>query len=270
MNVVKQFEIRNGNDLLPLGKDCTLSLYYMYCELKSLMNGNQQSNQPVVLAPTTHPSTSLVNTKTIAHNAFHKNNRKQSTRLIERASNALAPPAPPAPPAPRPTTDTCIICLENFSDMSLDEISIHMNAHLDQGAQKQSSSLVDAQQLVVIDKPNYRLDVGSHDHSPNNLLVDNQKYICDYCKNGFKHRIDLKGHMKLAHFPKKVKVKKAAVVDKSKQRRLPCSQCPKIFAKMSSYKRHLLIHAGTKFECTFCLKSLSSKDNLYRHIKGVH
>lgn len=250
IEVINKFKICNGDILLPLGKNYIITLYNMYNELKSHMSVNQQSNQPVVTASLTQPSTSTVNRITTTNNPLNENNGTQSTHQIERASNSSAPPTH------RPF-ETCIVCLQDLSAMNLDEITIHMNKHLDQGTQEQYSSSVDVQQLVVNEKMK-------------NSLVDNQEYICDYCNNGFNDKKDLLKHMQFAHVPTKVELRKAAKVCGPKQRVLACSQCPKKYSKMSSYKRHLLTHSGIKFQCTLCSKSLSTKDNLNRHIKSAH
>lgn len=259
MEVINKLQICKDDTFLPFGNNCILTLYYMYNELKSHMSVNQQSNEPAVLAAMEQPSTSTVNGLTT--NDSFKNNGEQSTWEIERESN------PSTPPAPRPF-ESCIVCLENFSGMNVDEISVHMNTHLDQGAQEQSSSSVDGQQLVVNDKITNILGDRSRSPSLNNSLVDNQKYICENCDDGFSSKKEMMVHMKLAHIPKNVKVDKAAKVHKPKKLLLTCSLCPKKFSKMSSYKRHLLIHSGTKFKCSLCSKSLSTKDNLNRHMKN--
>ncbi|EME44411.1 hypothetical protein DOTSEDRAFT_107644, partial [Dothistroma septosporum NZE10] len=46
-----------------------------------------------------------------------------------------------------------------------------------------------------------------------------------------------------------------------------CEHCPKAFTRREHYKRHLLLHSGTRpFACPGCPKTFYRKDMLQRHL----
>ena len=58
----------------------------------------------------------------------------------------------------------------------------------------------------------------------------------------------------------------------SKRGFFPCAECPKVFTQKQNLWRHVRgIHKGLQnYKCDKCPKSFSLKENLSRHVKSIH
>jgi len=54
-------------------------------------------------------------------------------------------------------------------------------------------------------------------------------------------------------------------------KRYHCPGCPKLFAKICDFRRHLLVHTKDKpFACEFCPSKYTRKELLKYHYKTIH
>ena len=49
-----------------------------------------------------------------------------------------------------------------------------------------------------------------------------------------------------------------------------CMECGKIFSKRKYLQKHEKVHNPSFFNCTYCIKTFSTKYNLGEHIKNFH
>ena len=61
---------------------------------------------------------------------------------------------------------------------------------------------------------------------------------------------------------------------KNIHQKIKCNQCEEEFSQVGYLKRHMKLHTTTeeiiRFECEFCVKDYSRKDNLLFQLKDKH
>ena len=83
------------------------------------------------------------------------------------------------------------------------------------------------------------------------------KYKCEYCDKTFNHYSNMNAHVHKKHKEKKVQ----------------CSECPKMFAYQYELREHMFVHLGgqgSKFKCQFCEKSFQRSTTLKNHERTTH
>ena len=88
-------------------------------------------------------------------------------------------------------------------------------------------------------------------------LHEDNNHVCQVCTKVFKHKSDLRRHIKSVHQGEKPHV---------------CPVCEKGFSQSGTLHGHVrAVHRGEKpYTCTGCCKDFSEKGNLMLHIRTVH
>ena len=83
------------------------------------------------------------------------------------------------------------------------------------------------------------------------------KYKCQHCDKAFNHYSNMNAHVHKKHIQKKIQ----------------CSECPKMFAYKYELREHMFIHLGgqdSKFKCQFCEKTFQRSTTLKNHERTTH
>ena len=95
-------------------------------------------------------------------------------------------------------------------------------------------------------------------HTSGDEITIEDVHPCHNCDKSFKHRPDLKRHIKYVHDKPEAKT--------------PCSICPKMFVNEKVMKRHRLVHDDSIFKCPYegCEVTHKLQYNLNHHYKQKH
>ncbi|XP_014191739.1 zinc finger protein OZF-like [Haplochromis burtoni] len=138
---------------------------------------------------------------------------------------------------PAKTSFSCSECGKDF--LSKQSLQSHVTSH---SGRTPSSHLLNKKCSRVKQKADSKTSIGKAE----------KRYVCNDCGHRFRHRFNLKRHMRVH----------------TGEKPFSCDICGRRFKQQCSLKRHTRRHKGEKsFNCDLCDKRFNVKDDLRQHMK---
>ena len=129
------------------------------------------------------------------------------------------------------------------------------------------------------------LDLGLHDKRVHQTVLEQFKYICQFCSKAFYDKAKHNRHEEAIHIKSGKFQCQECLSCSGSQNRLNihmkthqgikdfvCSLCGKAMTQSQSLKKHMItVHDKLKpFKCNFCTKSYGQSQDVKKHIQRVH